>query len=63
MTLNLRELFSTNKLIANKFAQLPTENFIQAEYIWIDLLGETVRSKTRTLDFKPKHVNGKFFIL
>ena len=63
MALNLREQFSTDKVIASKFLSLPTGNKIQAEYIWIDGSGEFLRSKTRTLDFVPKHPDGKFCFL
>lgn len=59
MSINLRDQFSTDKLVASKFLQLPTNNWIQAEYIWIDGSGENVRSKTRTLNFIPKHIDGK----
>lgn len=62
MSLNLRDQFATDKLVANRFAQLPTGNFVQAEYIWIDGSGENVRSKTRTLNFKPLRIDGKNLI-
>ncbi|XP_020285132.1 glutamine synthetase 2 cytoplasmic isoform X2 [Pseudomyrmex gracilis] len=45
-----------DKTILSKYLDLPQpENTIQARYIWIDGTGEGIRSKTRTLDFVPKH--------
>lgn len=58
MALNLREQFSTDKVIASKFMALPSHDKIQAEYIWIDGSGEFLRSKTRTLTFIPKSPDG-----
>lgn len=49
-----------DKTILNKYMDLPQpENAIQARYIWIDGTGEGIRSKTRTLDFVPKHPSGE----
>lgn len=48
-----------NKTLLNKYLDLPQpDNAIQAKYIWIDGTGEGIRSKTRTLDFIPKHPSG-----
>ncbi|KAI1711492.1 glutamine synthetase, catalytic domain-containing protein [Ditylenchus destructor] len=37
--------------------QLPSQERIQAEYVWIDGSGEHIRSKTRTLDSLPKTID------
>lgn len=51
-----------DKTILNKYLDLPQpDNAIQARYIWIDGTGEGLRSKTRTLDFIPKHPSGWYF--
>lgn len=62
LQMNLRDQFSTDKYVAHKFLQLPPFNNVQAEYVWIDGSGEHVRSKTRTLNFVPKSVDGKRLI-
>jgi glutamine synthetase len=54
MPFNLREEFTTDKYVADRFMRLPTGNNVQAEYIWIDGTGEHIRSKTRTLDYEIK---------
>lgn len=50
-----------DKTLLQKYLDLPQpENAIQAKYIWIDGTGEGLRSKTRTLNFVPKHPAGKY---
>jgi len=47
-----------DQTIRDKYLALPQPaNRIQAEYIWIGGSGQDLRSKTRTLDFFPKHVD------
>ena len=43
-----------NQKILDKYMDLDCKNLIQANYIWIDGSGETMRSKTRTLDYDPQ---------
>lgn len=46
---------ATDKSVLKKYLELPQpEDKVLATYIWIDGTGENVRSKTMTIDFKPK---------
>ncbi len=42
--------------VYNKYMNLDTNNFVQAEYVWIGGSGQDLRSKTKTLDELPKSV-------
>ena len=43
-----------NQAVLNKYMDLDTNGMIQANYIWIDGSGETMRSKTKTIDYDPQ---------
>merc|ERR1712055_225744 len=47
----------TNKTVLDRYLSLPQGNRVQALYIWIDGTGEGLRSKTKTLEKKPKSVS------
>ena len=43
-----------NKIILEKFSNLPHQgNSVQVTYVWIDGSGQSLRSKSKTLDYKP----------
>merc|ERR1711970_160683 len=45
----------TNKTVLDRYMHMPIpDNKCQVMYVWIDGTGETMRSKTRTVDFIPK---------
>lgn len=46
---------SLNQGVLDKYMDLDCHGHIQANYIWIDGSGETMRSKTRTLDYDPQN--------
>ena len=46
-----------NQAVLDKYMELDTRGLIQLNYIWIDGTGETMRSKTRTVDWDPVNVD------
>jgi len=42
-----------NMIILDKYSKLPQGNSVQATYVWIDGSGQSLRSRSRTLDYKP----------
>jgi len=44
----------TDKTVLDRYMRLPMSERCQVMYVWIDGSGETMRSKTRTLDFVPQ---------
>ncbi|GMT24621.1 hypothetical protein PFISCL1PPCAC_15918, partial [Pristionchus fissidentatus] len=53
--MSLRAQFACDKSITKKFYDLPPTDKVQCSYVWIDGTGENLRTKTRTLEFEPKH--------
>lgn len=45
-----------NQAVLDKYMELDTRGMIQLNYIWIDGSGETMRSKTRTIDWDPQTI-------
>lgn len=41
------------------YMALPQDGKVQVMYVWIDGSGETMRAKTKTMDFVPKSFEGK----
>ena len=46
-----------NQTVLDKYMSLDCSGMVQATYIWIDGSGQTMRSKTKTLDFEPKSLD------
>ena len=49
----MEEYRGLNQTVLDKYMELDCRGQIQACYIWIDGSGETMRSKTKTLDYEP----------
>ena len=45
-----------NQSILDRYMDLDTRGMIQLNYVWIDGSGETLRSKTRTVDWDPQTI-------
>jgi glutamine synthetase len=49
---------ATEKAILQKYLNLPQpDNKVLVTYLWIDGSGESLRSKTMTVDFEPKQAS------
>ncbi len=42
-----------NQTVLNKYMDLDTHGRVQAMYVWVDGSNETMRCKTKTLDYEP----------
>ena len=52
---------ATDKSVLGRYMDLEQpEDVVQVMYVWIDGSGETMRSKTRTLDFEPNKAESKY---
>ena len=47
-----------DKQVASMYMDLPQDEMVQLEYIWIDGTGVGLRCKTKTIDFEPKDPSG-----